>query len=725
MNGRPMAAPTVFVGNVYLSSYVTPRQISIYYSYLIDFQAKIWYNNYVYLYFEDGLYMENEKTSKNEISEEIKSLRATISYHAKRYYEEDAPEISDYEYDMMYDRLLKLEAAHPEFFDPTSPTQRVGGKALDKFEKVTHTARMDSLSDVFSYEELGGFCERVKETLDAPVYSVEPKIDGLSVSLRYVDGIFVEGATRGDGVTGENVTQNLRTVYSIPLSLKEPLTLTVRGEVYMPRAVFEKINAAREAEGKALMANPRNAAAGSLRQLDPKITAARKLDIFVFNFQEGDLYLDGHAPATHKETLDRLKELGFKTLEKTTLASSAEDIVAHIEKIGSLRDSLAYDIDGIVVKINDLADRTTLGEGTNTPKWAVAYKFPPEEKKTKLVDITIAVGRTGVLTPTALLAPVRLAGTTVSRATLHNLDFIRERGIKLGDVVTVRKAGDIIPEVVKANVEERDGSEIEFNMPTHCPSCGEPVFRDDGAAIRCTNGACPAQLSRSIEHFASKDAMNIDGLGPQVVELLLVNDLIHDAADLFGLKVEDIEGLERMGKKSAENLVSAIERSKAAGLERLIFALGIRNIGAVAATSLSARYGSLEALMAATREELVAIEDFGEITADCVINYFSHEQNLALCKRLTEAGLVTTSTAVKASAKFEGKTFVLTGTLPTMSRDEAAALIKANGGKSTGSVSKKTDYVVAGEAAGSKLTKAQELGITVIDEATLLKMLED
>jgi len=669
--------------------------------------------------------MENEKTSKNEILEEIKSLRATISYHAKRYYEEDAPEISDYEYDMMYDRLLKLEAAHPEFFDPTSPTQRVGGKALDKFEKVTHTARMDSLSDVFSYEELGGFCERVKETLDAPVYSVEPKIDGLSVSLRYVDGIFVEGATRGDGVTGENVTQNLKTVYSIPLSLKEPLTLTVRGEVYMPRAVFEKINAAREAEGKALMANPRNAAAGSLRQLDPKITAARKLDIFVFNFQEGDLYLDGHAPATHKETLDRLKELGFKTLEETTLASSAEDIVAHIEKIGSLRDSLAYDIDGVVVKINSLADRTTLGEGTNTPKWAVAYKFPPEEKKTKLIDITIAVGRTGVLTPTALLAPVRLAGTTVSRATLHNLDFIRERGIKLGDVVTVRKAGDIIPEVVKANTEERDGNEIEFNMPTHCPSCGEPVFRDDGAAIRCTNGACPAQLSRSIEHFASKDAMNIDGLGPQVVELLLANDLIHDAADLFSLKVEDIEGLERMGKKSAENLVSAIERSKAAGLERLIFALGIRNIGAVAATSLAARYGSLEALMAATREELVAIEDFGEITADCVINYFSHEQNIALCKRLAEAGLVTTSTAVKASAKFEGKTFVLTGTLPTMSRGEAAALIKANGGKSTGSVSKKTDYVVAGEAAGSKLTKAQELGITVIDEATLLKMLED
>ncbi len=669
--------------------------------------------------------MNTENMPKNEIFDEIKSLREKLLYHSERYYVYDAPEISDYEYDMLYDRLLKLEAAHPEFFDPASPTQRVGGKALDKFEKVTHTARMDSLSDVFSYGELEGFCDRVKETLGAPIYSVEPKIDGLSVSLRYVEGVFVEGATRGDGITGENVTANLKTVYSIPLKLKEPLTLTVRGEVYMPRAAFEKINAARESEGKALMANPRNAAAGSLRQLDPKVTAARKLDIFVFNFQEGGLYLDGHTPTTHKETLDRLSELGFMTLDHTALATSADEIINHIEKIGAMRDTLPYDIDGVVVKINNLGDRSVLGEGTNTPKWAVAYKFPPEEKKTKLIDITIAVGRTGVLTPTALLSPVRLAGTTVSRATLHNLDFIRERGIMLGDTVTVRKAGDIIPEVVKANTEERDGSELEFNMPTHCPSCGEPVFRDDGAAIRCTNGACPAQLSRSIEHFASKDAMNIDGLGPQVVELLLGNDLIHDAADLFSLKAEDIEGLERMGSKSAENLVSAIEKSKSAGLERLIYALGIRNIGAVAATSLAARYGSLDALMAATLDELVAIEDFGEITAECVINYFSHEQNIELCKRLAEAGLLTTSTAVKASSKFEGKTFVLTGTLPTMSRDEAAALIKANGGKSAGSVSKKTDYVVAGEAAGSKLTKAQELGITIIDEATLLKMLEN
>jgi len=659
-----------------------------------------------------------------DIFSEISELRKTLLYHAERYYVYDDPEISDYEYDMLFDKLLKLEAEHPEFFDAASPTQRVGGKALDKFEKVTHTARMDSLSDVFSYDELGAFLDRVAPELPDAVYSVEPKIDGLSVSLRYVDGVFTEGATRGDGVVGENVTSNLKTIFSIPLKLKEPLTLTVRGEVYMPRSVFQKINTEREKDGKALMANPRNAAAGSLRQLDPKITADRRLDIFIFNFQEGSLYLDGHAPKTHKETLDRLSELGFVTLEETTLAKTKDEIVAHIERIGSLRDELAYDIDGVVIKINDLSERSLLGEGTSTPKWAVAYKFPPEEKITKLLDISIAVGRTGVLTPTAILAPVRLAGTTVSRASLHNLDFIRERGIKLGDKVTVRKAGDIIPEVVKANFELRDGNETEFNMPTLCPSCGEPVFRDDGAAIRCTNSACPAQLSRSIEHFASKDAMNVDGLGPQVVELLLSADLIHDAADLYMLKADDIAGLERMGKKSADNLIAAIERSKSAGLERLIYALGIRNIGEVAAAALAARYGTLEACMAATREELVAIEDFGEITAECVINFFSHEQNIELCRRLSEAGLVTTSTAEKASDTLVGKTFVLTGTLPTMSRSEASELIKANGGKCASSVSKKTDYVVAGDDAGSKLTKARELGVTVIDEAALLEMLK-
>ena len=658
----------------------------------------------------------------------IGELRKTLLYHAKRYYVDDDPEISDFEYDRMYAELLKLEEAHPELDDPASPTKRIGGAPLDKFEKVTHTVTMNSLSDVFSFDELRDFLTRVEQTLgeDArPLYSVEPKIDGLSVSLQYENGVLVRGATRGDGTTGEDVTQNIKTIFSIPLTLPEPLTLCVRGEVYMPRAVFERLNAEREKNNQQLLANPRNAAAGSLRQLDPAVCAERALDIFVFNFQDGSLYLDGHAPENHVETLQRLQSLGFHTLENYTRAESAEAIIAHIEWLGQMRDSLAYDIDGAVVKIDDLATRRRLGEGTNTPKWAVAYKYPPECKQTKLESISIAVGRTGVLTPTANLSPVRLAGTTVSRATLHNIDFIRERGIRIGDTVSVQKAGDIIPEVVCAHPEKRDGSEYEFNMPTHCPSCGEPVVRDadEGAATRCTNAACPAQLSRALEHFASKDAMNIDGLGPQIIELLLNNNLIRDAADLYSLVPEQIENLDRMGKKSAKKLVDAIAASKAAGLERLIYALGIRNVGAVAAEALAARYGSLDACMKATTEELCALNDFGAVTADCVVNYFSHPQNVALCERLVAAGLVTTSTAAPRTEQLAGLTFVLTGTLPTMSRDEASALIKAQGGKVSGSVSKKTDYVVAGEAAGSKLTKAQELGVKVIDESALLDLL--
>ncbi len=660
-----------------------------------------------------------------EIIERVNKLREDLTYHSERYYVYDSPEISDYEYDMMYAELLKLESEYPELYDATSPTVRVGGRALDKFEKHTHAYRMDSLSDVFSFEELEDFHTRVADRISEPTYSVEPKIDGLSVSLIYENGVFVKGATRGDGVTGEDVTENLRTVYSIPLKLSEPLSLTVRGEVYMPRATFEKINAEREAAGQALMANPRNAAAGSLRQLDPKITAKRRLDIFVFNFQGGDLYADGHAPASHTETLDRLCALGFKVLELRTVASTAAEVIDHIKLIGSKRDDLAYDIDGVVVKLDKLSDRVTMGEGTNTPKWAVAYKFPPEEKQTVLEDITVAVGRTGVLTPTAVLSPVRLAGTTVSRATLHNLDFINSRDIMLGDTVTVRKAGDIIPEVVGVVKEKRTGVERRFYMPTVCPSCGEPVYydEDEAAAARCTNSACPAQLSRSIEHFASKGAMNIDGLGPQIVELLLSNKLISDVSDLYTLKAEDIAELERMGEKSAKNLIDAIERSKSAGLERLVYALGIRNIGEVAATALAARYKTLDALIGATKEDLCAIEDFGEITADCVVNFFSHEQNVELCRKLAALGLVTEAVVAPAGDKLAGLTFVLTGTLPTMSRDEAAALIKAVGGKVSGSVSSKTSYVVAGEAAGSKLTKAQSLGVTVIDEAELLRML--
>ncbi len=652
-------------------------------------------------------------------------LRKELEYHSKQYYVYDNPIISDYEYDKLYYELVHLEEDYPELDDPASPTHRVGGKALDKFEKVTHTARMDSLSDVFSYDELGDFVRRVHELLPDAPFSVEPKIDGLSVSLRYVGGVLTQGATRGDGVVGEDVTSNIKTIFDIPLTLPEPLDLVVRGEVYMSRAVFERLNAKREAEGTALLANPRNAAAGSLRQLDPNVTAQRALSIFVFNFQEGSLYPDGHTPETHTETLNRLAELGFTTLQETTVCATHSDIVAHVESLGAKRDDLAYDIDGVVIKLDRLADRVRMGEGTNTPKWAVAYKFPPEQKITKLESVTVAVGRTGVLTPTANLAPVRLAGTTVSRATLHNLDFIRERDIHLGDYVTVQKAGDIIPEVVCAHPEKRDGTEIPFVMPTVCPSCGEPVFREEGeVAVRCTNAACPAQLSRGIEHFASKDAMDIDGLGPQIVESLIRADLIRDPADLYSLKAEQVANLERMGEKSAKNLIDAIEKSKQAGLERLLFALGIRNIGAVAAAALAARFGTLEATMEATVEDLCAIPDFGEITALCVVNYFSHEQNRALCRRLADAGLVTTSTAAPTSDRYAGKTFVLTGTLPTMSRDEASALIKAQGGKVSGSVSKKTDFVVAGEAAGSKLTKANELGVTVIDEATLLEMLK-
>lgn len=662
-----------------------------------------------------------------ELEEKIKKLRRQLLYHAKRYYVDDDPEISDFEYDRMYAELLKLEAEHPEFYDPASPTQRVGGAALDRFEKVTHEVQMNSLTDVFSFAELEDFLTGVAGTLPGAEYSVEPKIDGLSVALRYENGVLVQGATRGDGFVGEDVTANIKTIFSIPLTLPEPLSFTVRGEVYMPRAVFQKLNEKREAAGLSLFANPRNAAAGSLRQLDPKIAAERKLDIFVFNFQAGSPYPDGHAPALHSETLNRLEELGFHVIGNRTLETTAAGIEAQIDKIGALRDSLPFDIDGVVIKINRLADRAVLGEGTNTPKWAVAYKFPPEQKETKLLDVEIAVGRTGVLTPTAILSPVRLAGTTVSRATLHNEDFIRERDIHIGDTVVVQKAGDIIPEVVRAIPEKRTGGESDFRFPSVCPSCGEPVFRDEdeGAAWRCTNSACPAQLSRGIEHFASKDAMDIEGLGPQLVEALLSAGLIHDAADLYTLHAADIAALERMGEKSAANLIAAIEKSKGAGLERLIFALGIRSIGQVAAAALAARYRTLEACFAATKEELVAIEDFGEITADYVLNYFTHPQNVALCRRLAEAGVLTEATAAPVGDTLAGLTFVLTGTLPTMTRDEATERIRAAGGKVTGSVSKKTSFVVAGEEAGSKLTKAKALGVAVIDEEGLLRLLTD
>ena len=666
------------------------------------------------------------------VKKELERLRREVAYHAKKYYVDDAPEISDYDYDMLYRRLEELEAAHPEFFDPSSPTQRVGGSPLERFEKVTHRVPLNSLADVFSFEELAAYLDgaepRLAEAGIKPEWSVEPKIDGLSVALTYERGVFVRGATRGDGYVGEDVTQNIRTIFSLPMTLSEPLDITVRGEVYMPRAVFEAINARREAEGKTLMANPRNAAAGSLRQLDPRVAAERRLDVFIFNLQEGSLWSDGHEATSHNESLDRLAELGFPVISERVTVGRREDIFAHIEKLGAMRDGLKYDIDGVVIKLDAFSGRRLLGEGTKTPKWAVAYKFPPETKYTKLTDITVAVGRTGVLTPAAVLEPVRLAGTTVSRATLHNLDFIRERGIMIGDTVAVRKAGDIIPEIVEALPDKRDGSERPFLMPERCPSCGEPVVRDEtcgveGAAYRCTNSACPAQLSRSLEHFASKNAMNIEGLGPQIVELLLSAGLVRTAPDLYCLTAEQLVPLDRMGELSAKNLVAAIERSKSAGLERLIYALGIRNIGEVAAAAMAARFGTLERCLTATYDELCGIEDFGDVTAQCVLNFFSHPQNIELCRRLTEAGLLTSATAKKADDSLGGMTFVLTGTLPTMTRDEASALIKEHGGKVSGSVSKKTTYVVAGEEAGSKLIKARDLGVNVIDEAALLAML--
>ena len=658
----------------------------------------------------------------------IKELRYKLEYNSKLYYENDAPEISDYEYDAMFRELVVLEEQYPEFDSLASPTKRVGGKALDKFTKFNHSVKMGSLTDVFSYDELRDFIDRTNDILGRDTeYSVEPKIDGLSVSLIYRDGVFVTGATRGDGVVGEDVTENLRTVRSIPLSLKEKIPyLNVRGEVYMPRSVFADLNEIRESAGLSLFANPRNAAAGSLRQLDPKVAASRKLEIFIFNLQEGSLYSDGHQCLTHSESLDRLSELGFTVLPERKTLVGFDAVSEHVKALGEMRDKLAFDMDGAVIKVNNLSERITVGEGTSTPKWAVAYKYPPEEKKTKLLSIDIQVGRTGVLTPTANLEPVRLAGTVVSRATLHNLNFINEKDIRIGDYVIVRKAGEIIPEILESVKSERDGSQSKFVMPNKCPSCGQPVVRDDsgeGSAIRCVYAGCPAQNARSIVHFASKGAMNIEGLGPQVVELLLANGKINDVADLYTLTVEDVEPLERMGKKSAENLIKAIDDSKSRGLERLLYALGVRQVGEVAAEEIAIKMQTLDACFGAGYDDFLAISDIGEITATALVEFFADEKTRALCERLIALGVRTTSVSEPKLSTLEGLTFVLTGTLPTMSRSEAEALIKKNGGKVSSSVSKKTSYVVAGEEAGSKLTKAKELGVPVIDEEKLMSMI--
>lgn len=665
---------------------------------------------------------------REEAKRLITEYRERIEHHARLYYEEDAPTISDFEYDALFRSLQELEAAFPEFDSPTSPTKRVGGAASDRFLKFVHRVQMGSLGDVFSADELSDFCARTEAALGTECpYSVEPKIDGLSVSLTYENGVLVRGATRGDGFVGEDVTENIRTIRNVPLSLIEPLPyLCVRGEVYMPREVFTALNEARDAAGEARFANPRNAAAGSLRQLDPRVTASRRLSIFIFNLQEGELYSDGRTPRTHGEVLDRLSALGFTVLPDRKTVTGFSAVWEQVEALGAMRESRSYDMDGAVIKADRLSDRVTLGEGTSTPKWAIAYKYPPEQQETTLEGIEIAVGRTGVLTPTACLSPVRLAGTTVSRATLHNIDFIRERDVRIGDRVIVQKAGDIIPEIVRSLPEHRTGGETPYEMPTVCPSCGRPVVRDadgEGAAVRCVFAGCPAQRARGIIHFASRDAMDIDGLGPAIISLLLENGRIADIADLYRLTASDVADLDRMGEKSAENLVAAIDRSKARGLERLLFALGIRQVGVVAAEAIAARFRTLEACFAASFEDFCTVPDIGEITAANLVEFFASEEARALADSLTAAGVLTEAVKSPPAETLQGLTFVLTGTLPQMTREDASERIKAAGGKVSGSVSAKTSYVVAGEAAGSKLQKAQALGVPVIDEAALLEML--
>ena len=650
------------------------------------------------------------------IEKEMRELEQTLAYHAKKYYVDDSPEISDYDYDKLFYRLVKLEEENPELASPNSPTKRVGGAALEKFEKVVHNVRMGSLRDVFSYEELRDFIGKIP----ADGYSVECKIDGLSVSLVYENGEFVLGSTRGDGDIGENVTENLRTIRSIPLKIPYTGHLEVRGEVYMPRESFERLNELRTEKGEQLFANPRNAAAGSLRQLDSKITAERKLDIFIFNIQACDRVF-----ANHRESLEFLAENGFRIIPYLSILNTVDEIEKKIDEIGEMRGSLPFDIDGVVIKVNTLSVREEYGDTGSVPKWAVAYKFPPEEKETVLREICINVGRTGVLTPYAIFDTVHLAGTSVSRATLHNYDFIAERDIRIGDTVVVRKAGEIIPEILSVNKEKRPEGAVEYRMPTYCPSCGEQVYREEGeAAFYCTNASCPAQLVRTLIHFVSRDAMDIEGLGSALIELLVEKELIKDAADLYKLEAAPIAELERMGEKSASNLITAIENSKTRGLDRLLYALGIRQVGEKAAKALASHFNDIERFFTLTVDELCAVEDIGDITAENIVNFFSHSQTRELIDRLKEYGVDVTYSSAVTDTRFSGMTFVLTGTLPTMKRDEASALIEKFGGKTSGSVSKKTTYVLAGEDAGSKLTKAQSLGITIIDEDAFLEMLK-
>ncbi|MBQ4582313.1 MAG: NAD-dependent DNA ligase LigA [Oscillospiraceae bacterium] len=653
--------------------------------------------------------------------QEMKQLRDELNAHGYRYYVLDDPTISDYEYDHKLRRLEDLEREHPEEITPDSPTQRVGGPALKEFQQVEHAVPLESLQDVFDGDEVREFLARVAETVDAPAYSVEPKVDGLSVALEYRDGVFVRGATRGDGRVGEDVTENLRTIRSIPMTLPEKLPrLIVRGEVYMSRTVFEELNAQREIAGQPLMANPRNAAAGSLRQLDPKVAASRKLDIAIFNLQ----LAEGKTFATHTETMEYLASQHFKVIPNRCL-SSAEDLLAEIDRLNDTRMEFPFDMDGAVIKLNDLALREKLGSTAKCPRWAIAYKYPPEQKPSQLVDIVVQVGRTGVLTPKAVLKPVRLAGTTVTNATLHNQDYIMEKDIRIGDTVIVQKAGEIIPEIVEVVKDKRPEGTVPYRLPETCPVCGAPVSRDpDGAAVRCTGAECPAQLLRNLTHFASRSAMDIEGLGPAVMGQLVDSGLVSTAADLYDLKAEAIAKLDRMGDKSADNAVKAIAKSKENDLWRLIFALGIRQVGEKAAKTLAQHFGTMDALCAASAEELTAINDVGPITAAYLRSWMDNPQSQDLLARLKVAGVNMECKEKALDSRFAGMTFVLTGALERFTREEAGEMVEKRGGKAASSVSKKTTYVVAGPGAGSKLRKAQELGIPVLSEEDFLAMLQ-
>lgn len=652
-----------------------------------------------------------------EIEKKITELRKTLQYHSNRYYNDDAPEIEDFEYDMMMRQLKKLEEEYPEYDTPDSPTKKVGGKADNSFESVVHTVRMESLQDAFSEDEIKDFDNRVKEVAAGRHYVVEPKIDGLSVSLEYRDGVFFRGSTRGDGNVGEDVSGNLRVIHNVPLKLNKPIPyIEVRGEVYMPKKSFEKVVDRQLLNDEKPFKNPRNAAAGSLRQKDSSVTSQRGLDIFIFNIQQ----IEGVTLNSHKDSLDFLRELGFNTVPSYKRVDNIDDAINEINLIGEKRGSLEFDIDGAVIKVDEFDYRERLGSTAKYPKWAVAFKYPPEEKQTKLLDIEIAVGRTGVLTPTAILESVHLAGTTVSRATLHNQDFINEKGIGIGDIVTVRKAGDIIPEVLCVNEKHSDGSYV---FPTHCPSCGEKVIREaDEAAIRCINPDCPAQLLRNLIHFCSRDAMDIEGLGPAIIETFVNEGLIKNTFDIYNLDYDKIATLEGFKETSANNIKKSVENSKDNDLSKLIFALGIRHIGAKAAKLLSDHFRNIDKIMTSAVDDILMIDGYGKIMAESVVEYFSTESAKELVDKLKNSGVNMLSKSEVKDTRFSGMTFVLTGTLPTMKRNEAAKIIESFGGKTSSSVSKKTTYVLAGEEAGSKLDKANKLGIEIIDEETFLGM---